>query len=207
MLWKGTWRNKAEGIGRGRKLTLGYKEERNTGQVSKRTKSWSAESKLEKSEVEEKWKNVLRETIYRVKKGGKETFNQVINGHDLRTALRIPSVTDMRAASVHESSGNNDNCTWRREMARLLRWALMRNHNHKSQTIRSLRSKSSASSLILPGNRVWIKGGLMYGTEIPRPIWALGPGPTKQPHCPKPFLKLPSCKNKFWVSNPKKCSA
>ena len=191
MLWKGTWRNKAEGIGRGRKLTLGSKEERNTGQVSKRTESWSAESKREKSEVEEKWKNVLRETIYRVKKGGKEMFNQAINGHDLRTALWILKVTDTHATSVHEPSGNNNNCTWRRETARLLRWALMRNHNHESQAIRSPRSKSLASSLILPGNRVWIKGGLMYGTEIPRPIWALGPGPTEQPHRLKPFLKLP----------------
>ena len=170
MLWKGTWRNKAEGIGRGRKLTLGSKEERNTGQVSERTESWSAESKLEKSEVEEKWKNVLRETIYRVKKGGKETFNQAINGHDLRTALGIPKVTVTRAASVHEPSGNNDNCIWCRETARLLRWALMRNHNQESQAIRPPRSKGSASSLILPSNRVWIKGRLMYGTKIPRPI-------------------------------------
>ena len=53
--------------------------------------------------------------------GGKEVFNQAVNGHDLRTTLRMPNVTSTRAAPVHEASGNNDNCAWRRETARLLR--------------------------------------------------------------------------------------
>ena len=139
----------------------------------------------------------MRGTIYRIKKEGKGTFNQAINGHDLQTVLRIPKVTDTRAASVHEPSGNNDDYTWRHETTRLLRWALMRNRNHESQAIRPPRSQGSASSLILPGNRVWIKGGLMYGTEIPRPIWTVGPSPMEQPYCPEPFLKLPSCKTSF----------
>ena len=53
--------------------------------------------------------------------GEEETLNQAINGHDLRAAQRMPNVTDSRAASVHEPSGNNDDCAWRRETARLLR--------------------------------------------------------------------------------------
>ena len=36
------------------KLTLGSKEEENTGQESKHTESWSAESQRDISEVEEK---------------------------------------------------------------------------------------------------------------------------------------------------------
>ena len=36
------------------KLTLGSKEEKNTGQASKRTEIWSAESKRKKSEAKEK---------------------------------------------------------------------------------------------------------------------------------------------------------
>ena len=53
--------------------------------------------------------------------GEEETFNQAINGHDLRAAQRMPNVTDLRAASVHEPSGNNGDCAWCRETARLLR--------------------------------------------------------------------------------------
>ena len=89
----------------------------------------------------------------------------------------MPNVTDLRAASVHEPSGNNGDCTWCRETARPLRWILMRSHSHESQAIRFSRSKSPDSSLILLDDRVWIKGGLMYGTEIPKPIPALSPGP------------------------------
>ena len=36
------------------KLTLGSKEEKNTGQAGKHTEIWSAESKREKSEAKEK---------------------------------------------------------------------------------------------------------------------------------------------------------
>ena len=43
--------------------------------------------------------------------GGKEAFNQAVNGHDLQKTLRMPNVSRTRAAPVHEASGNNDNCT------------------------------------------------------------------------------------------------
>ena len=55
------------------------------------------------------------------REGGKEAFNQTVNGHDLRMTLRMPNLSKTRAAPVHEASGNNDDCTWRRETARLLR--------------------------------------------------------------------------------------
>ena len=51
---KGNLKKYAEGIGRGRELTLGSKGGKNSGQMSKRTKSWPAESKLEGSEVKKK---------------------------------------------------------------------------------------------------------------------------------------------------------
>ena len=53
--------------------------------------------------------------------GEEETFNQAINGHDLRAAQQMPNVTDSRVASVREPSGNNGYYTWHRETARLLR--------------------------------------------------------------------------------------
>ena len=53
--------------------------------------------------------------------GEEETLNQAINGHSLRATQRMPNVTDLHAASVHEPSDNNDDCAWRRETAGLLR--------------------------------------------------------------------------------------
>ena len=43
-------------------------------------------------------------------KAGEETFNQAINGHDLRAAHRMPNVSDSRAASVREPTDNNGDC-------------------------------------------------------------------------------------------------
>ena len=40
--------------------------------------------------------------------GEEEALKQAINGHSLRANQRMPSVTDVRAASVFEPSGNND---------------------------------------------------------------------------------------------------
>ena len=37
----------------------------------------------------------------------------------------------------------------------------------------------------------------MYGTEVPRPRWALGSGPMARPHRPKLYLKLPSKNTSF----------
>ncbi|XP_050290565.1 vegetative cell wall protein gp1-like [Quercus robur] len=59
--------------------------------------------------------------------GEEETFNQAINGHSLRATQRMPNVTDLRAASVHEPSGNNGDCAWRRETVSLVN-RLLRHH-------------------------------------------------------------------------------
>ena len=50
-----------------------------------------------------------------------EAPDRALNGHGLRAAQQMPSVTNPRVASVLEPSDNNDDCAWRRGTAHLLR--------------------------------------------------------------------------------------
>ena len=68
-------------------------------------------------------------------------------------------------------------------LARLLRRALM-GYCLSEQ-------KYLVGSLILPGNRAWIKGGLMYGTEVPRPKLGLDFRLGMEPKC---GTKMPKSK-------------
>ena len=44
--------------------------------------------------------------------------------------------------------------------------------------------------MILPSNRAWIKGGLMYGTEVPRSKLGLDLRPSTRPEC---GTRMPKC--------------
>ena len=50
-----------------------------------------------------------------------------------------------------------------------------------------LKCKCLLDSMILLGSWAWIKGGLMYGTKVPRFIWALNSGPAVWPMAPISF--------------------
>ena len=50
-------------------------------------------------------------------------------------------------------------------------------------TVKLSEQKYLVGSLILPGNRERIKGGLMYGTELPRPKLGLDFRPSMELEC------------------------
>ena len=62
---------------------------------------------------------------------------------------------------------------------------------HEFLTVWLSEQKYLVSSLILPGNWARIKGGLMYGTEVPRSKLGLDLRPGMDPEC---GTKMPKCK-------------
>ena len=86
---------------------------------------------------------------------GMGVLNQAINGHDSRTTLRMPKVTDTRAVSVREPSSNNDKLKLTPQNSASFEKSINEKPKpHESLTVGLSRPEGSAGSLILPGNQV-----------------------------------------------------
>ena len=87
---------------------MGSKEEKNAEQAS--TQNYDRQRVGAKDQRRRKNGMLCGEGLFIEPKetGEEEALKQAINGHSLRANQRMPSVTDVRAASVFEPSGNND---------------------------------------------------------------------------------------------------